>query len=173
MRFWLHKSVGLTLRYLWICSLVVLAMQGYSSYSILPARVATSFSLAGVPNGWSPKRGFFILFYFIIYGINLLVALVVPRSLSRKSASAIKIRNKDYWLATDRRKAQYIELTKTMMFGIALTMNFMFGVLFHGIVQSNVAPGKPFTIWTLLVPVGPVLIFSVVYSLTAFKKPKG
>jgi uncharacterized membrane protein len=147
-------------------------MHGYYSYSILPARVATSFSLSGVPNGWSPKREFFMLFYFITYGINILLTFVVPRSLSRKPASVIKIPNKDYWLATDQRRSEYIKLMKTMMFGIALLMNFMFGVLFYGIVQSNVAPVKPFSIWTFIVPVGPLLVFIVVYSLTAFRKPE-
>lgn len=172
MRFWSRKGVELTLKYLWISSLAIFAMYGFSAYPSLPERVATSYNLKGVPNGWSPKLGFFILYYSIIYGINFVVIFIVPRSLSKKPASAINIRNKNYWLATDQRKAEYIKLTKTMTFGIALMLNFMAGVLLYGMVQSNTGAAEPFTIWTFLVPVGPLIIFIAVYSLTAFRKPR-
>ena len=173
MSWWSQKSVGMALKYLWICSLIILVLQGYSAYSMLPVKVATHFKMSGVPNGWSSKQEFFILLYSMIFGINaLLLGFIIwlPRMMYGASARLLSIPNRDYWLATDERRAECGKIMRNMMYGTMILMNFMFGYIFHIIVQSNISARRPVSIWDIFVPLGPLLIFIGVYSLVAFRK---
>ena len=173
MRFWSRASVGLTLKCLWGCSIVVLLLRGYSSYSMLPVKVATHFTTLGIPDGWSSKREFFIILYSIISGINvlcLLTAVWIPRMLGGGYSRAVSVPNRDYWMATDERRAECGRLMQTMMFGILLLINFMFGSIFHSIVQGNVVMGRGLNIGMPLISGGLFLIFICIYLLTAFSR---
>jgi uncharacterized membrane protein len=71
-------------------------------YPLLPDRLASHFAASGMPNGWMTKTQF-----FITYAIVLLPALFVEFWLHRKVAntpgSKLRLPNKEYWLAPERR----------------------------------------------------------------------
>ena len=174
MKTWSQNSVRSTLKYLWICSIIVLIWQGYSSYSKLPERFATHFDISGNPDGWSSRKGFFTAWYSLLLGMNamwLLAALLIPRTLSKTRSWMLSIPNRDYWLATDERKKECARLLNTMMFGISFLTNLMWSVIYHGIIQSSIETKIHFPIWAMFVVVGVMLIFTLIFLLTAFRKP--
>ena len=173
MGFWSQSYVKLTLKYLWIISLIVLIWQGYSAYLKLPVQVATHFNSSGVPNGWSSRTSFFTVWGLTMVGMNamwLLSVFLLPRCLRAKFAQTVNIPNRDYWLSTDERRVECGRLMNAMMFGVAFMTNALFIVIFHSIVQSNINPGGGMHMERLLIIVALLLIFIGVYLLTAFRK---
>ncbi len=163
------------LKYLWICSLIILMWQIFSSYGKLPEKMATHFDLSGNPNGWSSKRGFFIGWSALIFGMNamwLLSVVLIPRLLRKESTRGmLNIPNRDYWLETDERKKECARLINTMMISTAFLINLMLIVISHGIIQSNITM-RVGNMWLLWVMTGIMLGFVFVYLFTAFRKPK-
>jgi uncharacterized membrane protein len=71
-------------------------------FSLLPERMASHFSASGMPNGWMTKSQF-----LIIYAVMLLPAFAVEfwasQSIANKSGVKLRLPNKEYWLAPERR----------------------------------------------------------------------
>ena len=173
MGFWSRSDVRLILKYLWIISTIVLIVQAYSAYSTLPVRVATHFNASGVPDGWSSRKSFFITWYSLILGMNLIWLLTVifaPRSLYSKYTWALSIPNRDYWLATDERKSECGRLINTVIYGSGVFVNLIFGIMFYETVRSNTMMGGRIRISGVLLTSALFLIFVLVYTLTAFRK---
>ena len=174
MKIWLRPQVRSTLKYLWILSLLLLIWQGYTSYSRLSERLATHFDASGNPNGWSSREGFFRLWYLTIFGMNaawLLALALTPRMLRSRFRRTVNIPNKDYWLATDERIEQYARLSNTLVFGISFLINILFAAIYHSIIQSNIETRLHIGMWGIYVPAGIILAFTLIYMLTAFRKP--
>ena len=91
-----------TPRTLFFAIVFAAVVQAGHSFSLLPNRLASHFDAAGVPNGWMDKSRF-----FIVYAVMLVPALIVefwvPHSLANKSAGSLRLPNKEYWLAPERR----------------------------------------------------------------------
>jgi|SRR5580693_2235842 uncharacterized membrane protein len=83
---------------------VVLAavVQCLHDFPLLPDRLASHFGPSGMPNGWMTKPQF-----FITYAVVLLPAFIVEfwlsRSLANKPDAKLRLPNKEYWLAPERR----------------------------------------------------------------------
>ena len=83
---------------------VVLAAiaQCLHDFPLLPDRLASHFGASGMPNGWMTKTQF-----FITYAVVLLPAFVVEFWVHRKVAKTpeakLRLPNKEYWLAPERR----------------------------------------------------------------------
>ena len=71
-------------------------------FSQLPERMASHFNASGMPNGWMPKSGFFLVYLFVI-SAACSVEFLVPRSIAKRSDRRINLPNKEYWLAPERR----------------------------------------------------------------------
>jgi uncharacterized membrane protein len=69
----------------------------------LPARMATHFGARGQANGWSSRGTYVAVMILLVAGLPLgLVALVVR--MPRAGACALKLEQRDYWLAPARRE---------------------------------------------------------------------
>jgi uncharacterized membrane protein len=75
-------------------------------YPLLPDRLASHFSASGIPNGWMTKPQF-----FITYAVMLLPALVVEfwvsHRIANKPDAKLRLPNKEYWLAPERRAGTF------------------------------------------------------------------
>jgi hypothetical protein len=101
-----------------------------------------------------------------------LVSVLLISILLRKTAGGmVNVPNKDYWLATDERRRECARLMNTMMFGISFLTNLMWGVIYHGIIQSNIKTIVHVDMWMVFAPVVILLVFTLVFLLTAFRKP--
>ena len=71
-------------------------------FPLLPDRLASHFGASGMPNGWMTKPQF-----FITYAVVLLPAFIVEFWVHRKVAKTpeakLRLPNKEYWLAAERR----------------------------------------------------------------------
>jgi uncharacterized membrane protein len=93
----------------WIFFAVVLAAisQCLHDFPLLPDRLASHFGPSGMPNGWMTKPQF-----FITYAVVLVPALVVEfwlsRSIANKPDAKLRLPNKEYWLAPERRAETFL-----------------------------------------------------------------
>ncbi len=75
-------------------------------YSSLPDRLASHFSASGIPNGWMTKSQFLIT-YALMMLPALLIEFWVPYRMASKSEAQLRLPNKEYWLAPERRVATF------------------------------------------------------------------
>jgi uncharacterized membrane protein len=83
-------------------------------YPQLPAVVASHFDGLGAPNGWSSKEAFFSLYLVIVlllYG----VFGWMPKWIETRPGKSMKIPNRDYWLAPERKAATWAFFRRQMM----------------------------------------------------------
>jgi uncharacterized membrane protein len=71
-------------------------------FPLLPDRLASHFAASGKPNGWMTKQQFFIT-YAVMLVPALLVEFWVSRSIANKPDAKLRLPNKEYWLAPERR----------------------------------------------------------------------
>ena len=118
-------------RQAWIALLVVTALGGVQMlvyYPQLPDTVASHFSAAGAPDGYSSKQSFLTMALVLVGGVLLLFAAlgwllrVLPPSL-------INMPNREYWLAPERRLATVAELSRALLWFGAVTRAFVIGIL--------------------------------------------
>ena len=69
---------------------------------LLPARVATHFDSAGLPNGWM-ERDVHLMFSVGLVAFLSALFLLARFSITRLPPSRLNIPNKAYWLAPERR----------------------------------------------------------------------
>ena len=70
-------------------------------YPRMPEVVASHFDGLGAPNDWSGKNGFFGL-YAAILVMLVVIFIFVPGWSEKRRHFAMKIPNRDYWLAPER-----------------------------------------------------------------------
>ena len=124
-------------RTVFIALLVLAVFQAAFYYPRLPDYVASHFSGAGHPNGWSSKVGFFV----IDLGMVALMALMFLGGSAMQARLPFKtwnLPNKDYWLAPERREKTLRHIHDQMLwFGVVtlvfmlLTMQFVIGANFR------------------------------------------
>jgi uncharacterized membrane protein len=84
-------------------AIALLAMaQCIHDYPLLPDRLASHFGASGIPNGWMTKSQFFITFAIILLPA-LAVEFWVSHQIAKKSDAKLRLPNKEYWLAPERR----------------------------------------------------------------------
>jgi uncharacterized membrane protein len=109
-----------------------------SSYSELPARVASHFDIEGRPNGWMSRD--------LCAGFSVGLALLLPGIIISMMAGAgkipvsfINLPHRDYWLAPERRQAALAILLRYALWLSCMNVLFVTG-LHWLIVQANI-PG--------------------------------
>ena len=71
-------------------------------FPLLPVRLASHFGALGTANGWMTKQQFFMT-YAVMFLPALLVEFLVGRSIAKKPADKLRLPNKEFWLAPERR----------------------------------------------------------------------
>lgn len=153
---------------------VLAALQIVHVYDMLPARLATHFSAAGVPDRWMAQDSF-IRFHFVFviavsasfWAIGALVAAVPPRQLS--------IPHRDYWTAPPRLKETRARLRNLVaLMGIVAGLGAMYvdGVIIDVNTSGSYAAGdadfRPAIIGMAL---GVVLL--TIHAMRSFRLPSG
>lgn len=89
-----------------IALLVAAVVQAVHYLPLMPARMATHFDGAGVPNGWGTP----VAFFTIMLGLEVVMALswaTVRPLLRRLPNEQINFPNREYWLAPERREEAF------------------------------------------------------------------
>src|SRR5689334_11900694 len=97
-----------TLRLLFACSVLAATTYVYMTTSVLPDPLASHFALDGHANNRMPREAY----RWMMSGLSLLIPLlmvVFQVWLPRRFIRFISIPRRDYWLATDERRAATIE----------------------------------------------------------------
>ncbi len=110
--------------------------QAILAFPQLPDRLASHFGAAGAANGWMPKPTFFVV-YAAMIALAAVVGFYAPRSIAKKPALSIRLPNKEYWLAPERREETFaffsryfawygciLLLILVMAMGLAIQANF-------------------------------------------------
>ncbi len=101
----------------------------------LPDRVAASFGLNGVPNGYDGK-GAFLAWY--VASLLVIVAMFqwLPYLMRRLPPSLINMPNADYWLAPERRESTVADLAEGLGWFGVVTVSFVIWT-FHLTILAN------------------------------------
>jgi uncharacterized membrane protein len=91
------------LRRLFYGLVVLAALQVMYYYPQMPEVVASHFDGRGTPNSWSGRNVFFAI-YLAMIAMLVGVFILVPRWSERRIGFGMKIPNRDYWLAPERRQ---------------------------------------------------------------------
>ena len=105
-------------------------------FPLLPDRLASHFGPSGMPNGWMTKQQFFIT-YAVVFLPALFVEFLLGRSVANKPADKLRLPNKEYWLAPERRTETFayfesffawygcaLLLVEALAMGLAMRANF-------------------------------------------------
>lgn len=71
-------------------------------FPLLPDRIASHFGPSGAPNGWVAKTQFFIMYLGLLLSA-LFVEFWLHRTIANKPEGKLRLPNKAYWLAPERR----------------------------------------------------------------------
>ena len=90
------------------------ALQIVVYYPRLPAVVASHFDGLGAPNGWSSKEAFFGLYLVIVLMLYAVFGWM-PKWIENRPGRHMKIPNRDYWLAPERKAETWAFFRRQMM----------------------------------------------------------
>lgn len=135
-----HMKLIAPLLVLAICYVIFFAYVS-SSYSDLPAKVASHFDIHGEPNGWMSRET--CVGFTVGLGI-LLPALIVGvmGGAGRIPVSFINLPHRDYWLAPERRQAALALLLRYALWFACMNVLFVTGIHWL-IVQANLPGNGP------------------------------
>ncbi len=110
-----------------VAALVIVPLSG----ALLPATVASHFGANGEPNGFMARSSYVMVMSATAVGVPLVMVASIAWRVERR-AQRLKIPNRAYWLADERRaeSAAYITLHTTRFASILI----VFLVLVHGLV---------------------------------------
>jgi uncharacterized membrane protein len=77
-------------------------LQCFHDYPLLPNRLASHFAASGNANGWMTKSQF-LLTYAVVILPALALEFWVPRGIAGRPDNRLRLPNKEFWLAPDRR----------------------------------------------------------------------
>lgn len=105
-------------------------------FPLLPDRLASHFAASGMPNGWMTKQQFFITYAAVLVPA-FLVEFWVSRRIANKPDAKLRLPNKEYWLASERRAETFayfdsffawygcaLLLVEVFAMGLAMRANF-------------------------------------------------
>ena len=84
-------------------------------YPRMPAVVASHFDGLGAANGWSSKEVFFGLYLAILLMLFAVFGWM-PKWIESRPGRSMKIPNREYWLAPERRAETWAFFQRQMMF---------------------------------------------------------
>lgn len=102
---------------------------------LLPERLASHFGPGGTPNGWMP-RDIFIKLNIGVVAFLTVMLLTVSFKMRSLDAASIKLPNKDYWMAPERRRETAEFLSGYFLWFGTATLLLMLDV-FHQVFRYN------------------------------------
>ncbi|MCI0528500.1 MAG: DUF1648 domain-containing protein [Nitrospira sp.] len=158
-------------RFTFLLLLLIAAFQSVYYYPQLPEIMASHFDGAGNPNGWSTKLAFFMIYWGMIV-LTTFIILGIPKVVTWLPNSLINLPNKDYWLATERRKNTMSFIADQMArFGITTLILAIFVI--EAAIRTNLPNTHHFSttaIWALLTAYGLFMLIWIVRFITRFSK---
>jgi hypothetical protein len=138
----------------------------------LPERMATHFDLAGRPNGFMSRGGFFA-FYFGLLAFMALTFFGIAALIRRVPPHMVSLPDRDYWLAPERREATMTWLAADCWrFGLVVLL-FVNGI--HELVLRTNVAGGPLPGLALWLGVGGMLActaFWLIRMMRRFRRPR-
>jgi uncharacterized membrane protein len=114
--------------------------QAWRYYPLLPDRVASHFGPSGLPNAWM-ERGQFFGVYLGVVGLLTLAFLGLSSKFASFEGSDMKLPNKEYWLAPERRAETLQFMSGAFLRFGAGTLALMLDV-FHQVFEFNLGRTK-------------------------------
>ena len=106
----------------------------------LPARVPSTYDMAGNPVSWMDATSFVVV-YVAIVALVLAIFTFGSPLLRRVPDHQVNLPNREYWLAPERREASIDALIAWMRWYGAATLAFVIA-LYQGLFESNVSGGE-------------------------------
>lgn len=157
-----------TPRTLFFVIVVAAVLQTLHDFPLLPNRLASHFDGSGMPNGWMDKSVFFIVYAVMLLPV-VIVEFWVSRSIANKPAGSLRLPNKEYWLAPDRRAQTFAYFDSFFAwYGCAILFVEVFAMGLAMRANFDARPQLP-TIPIVAVLVGFVL-FNVVAVVAMFRR---
>ena len=88
------------------CIVLATIAQCAHDFPQLPERLVSHFGASGMPNGWMTKTQFMVTYCFVLIPA-LALEFFVSHQLAKKPDSQLRLPNKEYWLAPERRAETY------------------------------------------------------------------
>jgi len=107
----------------------------YLCAGLLPARVAVHFSFSGIPDGWSSRTEFLVLFAALILFLPALM-LGIAWAIKVLPTSMINMPNSDYWLLPERKEEAFRRI-QSVLHAIAATTTSLLLFMFIATVHAN------------------------------------
>ncbi len=103
---------------IWLLVIIAVA-QTVWYHPQLPETMASHFDGAGRPNAWSGKSGFFALYLVIVAFVASLFLAIGPLIRNRPD---MRLPNREYWLAPERRKATIAFIQRSLLWAGAASL---------------------------------------------------
>jgi uncharacterized membrane protein len=138
----------------------------------LPDHLATHFDFNGNPNGYQEKSAYLSAMVVLGAVVNSLF-FALYHVLGRIPEKWINLPRKDFWFATQERKAFVMERLKVSLLLPGVITNFVLGLVQQAIYQSNVPhPLVQLPMGFLPFVIGVVIILVVVVSIVLTRLPR-
>jgi uncharacterized membrane protein len=155
-------------RILFFAIVLVAMAQCIHDFPLLPDRLASHFGPSGMPNGWMTKPQFFIA-YALLFLPALFVEFLVGRKVANRPVEKLRLPNKEYWLAPERRAETFaylkdffawygcaVLLVEVLAMGLAMRANF---------VDPPMLPADP-----IVTVVGGFILFNVAAVIAIYRR---
>jgi len=161
-------SATRTPRTLFFAIVFAAIVQAGHDFPLLPNRLASHFDAAGAPNGWMDKSQF-----FMIYAVMLVPALIVEfrvsRSIANKPAARLRLPNKEYWLAPERRARTFAYFESFFAwYGCALLFVEVFAMALA--MRANFVPQPQLPTAPIVSLIAGFIVFNVVAVVAMFRR---
>ena len=148
---------------LYFLLLVAGLLQWVRYYPLLPEKMASHFSFDGMPNGWQPKDGFFLVMLLVV-GLTGVIAFFSPRIIAARPDNQLNLPHKSYWLAPARREATFRFIAAQMAwFGCAVLLILLLGTSLA--IRANLSPDGRFDNATMLKVMAGFLFLTILWTV--------
>lgn len=138
----------------------------------MPEQMASHFDNVGLPDGWSGKTAFFLLYAGMLFFVFLSFR-VLPGLLSRFPDSVVNLPNKAYWLASERRAETFLRIRQHLGHMGTGVLIFILAV-FQLVLMANLTEGRRLNtqlLWVLLLLFLLFALFWTVMFIRSFRMP--
>jgi uncharacterized membrane protein len=133
-------------------------------YPLLPERMAAHFNYEGLPNGWQPKDGFFLLMLVVVVGVTAVIPFLSARLIAARPDNQINLPQRSYWLAPERREATFRFIGAQMAwFGCGVLFVLLFGTSLA--IHANLSADYLFDNSSMIKVLGGFLLLTVIWMV--------
>ncbi len=118
----------------WVLAVAAI-VQTIVYYPQLPDIVASHFDGNGVPNGWSSKTEFFVI-YFGALVLTLIIFVVLPKVSANRKPASFKVPTRNYWFHPDRVEAT-VRFIKNQFLWLGVVHILLAFIVIHVVIQAN------------------------------------